>query len=304
MAFLFAGLFTLAFLGCKKTLNDPSVTSDGKAVTLATPVLSCGTSTSASINLSVCGGSSLGAPAGFSVQWMLKADLDALGGVWPAYDGTSPNFCKASFSGVPGCSQYNVVGTNCVTVNIGDNLFDACGASSTCTNAPLLCGTEYAFRAFAHNDPKTGAGKSAFTKTLICKTSECTATESCTYTQGYWKTHGPVPTGNNSNVWKVTSLTLGTVEYTDLQLLDILNTPAQGNGLVSLAHQLIAAKLNIASGADGAVIAISITEADALIGGLVIPIVGTGSLAPSVTSTLNGIFTSYNEGATGPGHCK
>ena len=34
------------------------------------------------------------------------------------------------------------------------------------------------------------------------------------------------------------------------QLLAILNEPARGNGLVILAHQLIAAELNIAQGAD------------------------------------------------------
>ncbi|HXU65209.1 MAG TPA: hypothetical protein VN962_26095, partial [Polyangia bacterium] len=77
----------------------------------------------------------------------------------------------------------------------------------------------------------------------------------CTFTQGYWKTHGPIPAGNNSNEWPVTSLTLGNVNYTDLQLQSIFDTPAGGNGLISLSHQLIAAKLNIANGADGSSVA-------------------------------------------------
>ncbi len=71
----------------------------------------------------------------------------------------------------------------------------------------------------------------------------------CTYTQGFWKNHGPNPSGNNQNEWPVTSLTLGSVSYSDLELESILNTPVGGNGLISLAHQLIAAKLNVANGA-------------------------------------------------------
>ncbi len=302
---LVAGLLTIAFFACKKELKDPSVTSDAKAVVLAAPQITCGISTTTSITLHVCGGNSLGAPAGVSIQWMLKSDLDALNGVWPDYDATTGNFCKLSLSGVPGCSNYNIVGTNCFNIKIGDNLFDECGASSTCVNTPLLCGHDYAFRAFAHNDPKTGAGRSPYTATLYCSTLPCTNLEGgCTYTQGYWKTHGPSPTGNNTNVWAVTSLYLGTVSYTDTQLQSIFDTPAGGNGLIALAHQLIAAKLNIASGSDGTAIQSSIDAADALIGGLVIPPVGTDYLDPSVTSSLVAALTAYNEGTTGPGHCK
>jgi len=116
----------------------------------------------------------------------------------------------------------------------------------------------------------------------------------CTYSQGYWKTQGG---------WPVSGLTLGTVSYTDAELLSILNTAPAGNGLIILAHQLIAAKLNIANGASNAAIAGSITAADALIGGLTVPPVGGGSLAPASTSALTQALTDFNEGVTGPGHC-
>jgi hypothetical protein len=125
----------------------------------------------------------------------------------------------------------------------------------------------------------------------------------CTLTQGYWKTHGPIPLGNNTNTWPVTSLMLGTVSYTDLQLLSIFNTPPAGNGLLSLAHQLIAAKLNIIRGADDSAIAATIIAADTLIDGLVVPPVGSGSLNPSATSALTDALDDYNSGLTGPGHC-
>ena len=125
----------------------------------------------------------------------------------------------------------------------------------------------------------------------------------CTYTQGYWKSHGPDAKGNNSNEWPVTSLTIGGISYTDDQLQEILDEPVRGNGLVSLSHQLIAAKLNVANGADDAAIAGAIADADALITGLIVPPIGNDSLNTAVTSSLNDALTDFNEGTSGPGHC-
>jgi hypothetical protein len=113
-----------------------------------------------------------------------------------------------------------------------------------------------------------------------------------------------VPTGDNVNQWPVTSMTLGTVLYTDLQMQSIFDQPAQGNGLISLAHQLMAAKLNIANGADSSAVTQAINDADALIAGRVVPPVGTGILSSSSTSALVNTLTAYNEGAIGPGHCE
>ena len=73
--------------------------------------------------------------------------------------------------------------------------------------------------------------------------------------------------------------------------------------MIALAHQLIAAKLNVANGADATAVAQAISDADALIGALVVPPIGAGFLAPSVTSALTTALANYNEGATGPGHC-
>jgi len=116
-----------------------------------------------------------------------------------------------------------------------------------------------------------------------------------TLTQGYWKSH--------PEAWPVTSLTLGAVSYTHTQLLQILHTPVSGNGLIALAHQLIAAKLNVASGANPSAISSTIVAADALIGSLVVPPVGTGFLKPSVTSAHVRTLDDWNNGVIGPGHC-
>jgi len=96
---------------------------------------------------------------------------------------------------------------------------------------------------------------------------------------------------------------LGAVSYSESQLLQILNRPAQGNGLVILAHQLIAAKLNIANGADPTAVQQFVNNADNMVGGLIVPPIGNGYLSPSQTSELTDTLTEYNEGTIGPGHC-
>lgn len=108
---------------------------------------------------------------------------------------------------------------------------------------------------------------------------------SCNRTRGYWDTH--------PNSWPLTNLTLGSVSYTETQLISILNNPTTMNGLVSLASQLIAAKLNTACGASSDIAAL-IAQADAMIGSLVVPPVGSDYLNPSTTSSLTDALDRFN----------
>lgn len=267
---------------------------------MSTPRVACAGAGDANLFVSVTAGTT-GAPAGFSLQWTTEHEFNNLfGGIWPASD-TTVGFCKASFSGNAFGSRYNLSPNESTTVEIGDFLFDS-GASTTCAQ-PLACGATYVFRAFAHAD-STRQRSDFTTPNLSCATTPCEPTGGCTLTQGYWKTHGPIPTGNNSNMWPVTELALGNVTYTELQLQAILDKPAQGNGLIALAHQLIAAKLNVANGADSTSIAAAIASADAMVGNLVVPPVGGSSLPTSVTSSLTSALDGYNNGLTGPGHCQ
>jgi cysteine-rich repeat protein len=112
---------------------------------------------------------------------------------------------------------------------------------------------------------------------------------------GFWKNH--------TDVWPVSSLTLGSVSYSKEELLSILQSPVAGNGLIQLAHQLIAAKLNGAQGADSSSVSGAIADADALIGSLVVPPIGGDALRPGTTSALTSALDSFNSGLTGPGHC-
>src|SRR5262249_45650729 len=90
----------------------------------------------------------------------------------------------------------------------------------------------------------------------------------------------------------------GTVSYTEAQLRSILATSVAGNGIVELAHQLIAAKLNVASGATSPTLTAAIANADALIGSRVVPPVGTGFLPTSATPPLTKQLDSINSGRT------
>jgi hypothetical protein len=120
--------------------------------------------------------------------------------------------------------------------------------------------------------------------------------QGCTYSHGFWMNH--------SEAWPVASLDLGSSSYDQAQLLSILKQPSQGNGLVILAHQLVAAKLNIANGADDTAVAATITASDALIGANVVPPVGSASVPPSTVEGLSQTLDQYNNGAIGPGHCQ
>ena len=277
----------------------PGVTPNPAPTPVVNPIaISYETSAASNIAISVTAGQT-GAPAGFSIQWMTLADYVALGNQWPGAsevpNAQAPSFCKAHFSGITpssSCIPYNLHSGQSVTVNIGDDsLYDNCAVTSPCSGAPLLCNTAYVFRASALD----ATGQLRVSETITCATMPCVEGGSCTYSQGYWRNH--------PNAWPVTGLTIGTVTYQAAELMAILDNPAQGNGLVILAHQLIAAKLNIANGADPSAVQQAITDADNMVGALVAPPIGNGYLTPDQTGDLTETLTEYNEGTIGPGHC-
>ncbi len=241
------------------------------------------------IDLDIHGGAS-GAPAGFAVQWMKKSDYDLSG--WPA-DEYDPKVDYCDFTGDPTLnldsrsSTFKLSGDGLIKVEMGD-LFDETGCYATYADG-LTPGTEYVFRVHAEGD--ANGGESAFSQNEFASTldgAECT--------QGFWKTHPEVwPAG-------CTPMLLGTVAYTQAELLQIYNMSAgsdpncPGNGLLSLAHQLITTKLNLCNGSDPIPIQQTVNDADALIDGLVIPPIGSGCLASSQTSDLTETLDDYNNG--------
>lgn len=112
-------------------------------------------------------------------------------------------------------------------------------------------------------------------------------------TQGYWKNH--------AEAWPVGALSIGDRTYTRDELLAILRTSVQGNGAISLAHQLIAAKLNLAAGGDPSdAVMQAVRDADRLIGSINLTAAGRSRganwLAPSATSALTSLLDNFNNG--------
>jgi hypothetical protein len=263
-------------------------------VPLEVPAVSFVTADRTSITLQVQAGSS-GAPAGFTVEW-LPADQYRASGGWPV---SAASVSGSDFSGVPtlsptpGLGGFQLGADQAAEVVIG-KLFDETGLEAS-NSAELEEGTEYAVRVRAAG---AGAGReeSPNSPTLFCRTPLRTSTD-CTVTQGYWKNH--------PGSWsRVISLKLGSVTYDQAQILDILRQPAKGNGLVSLAHQLIATRLNLLLGAvPPESVNLAVSLADTAIGTLVVPPVGGGRLVPGSTSPITWTLDEFNNGLLGPGHC-
>ena len=132
----------------------------------------------------------------------------------------------------------------------------------------------------------------------------------CTFTQGYWKTHAiyaPKPqfAKKRDATWdEVGPLAENTVFFlSGTTWINVFHTPPKGNAYYNLAHQYMAAKLNVLwrrqrSGERG--------HGDRECRGLVCVV----SAEPLVLEdeqgqvmAAAGILGSYNEGSIGPGHC-
>lgn len=223
-----------------------------------------------------------GAPAGFAIQWLKEADFVALGG-WPASE-SDPALHTATFLGTPtlntveGTVSFMLDPYETAVIQLGD-LFDETGVLAVRGNDELVSGTRYVYRVRANGSDDGGLtfAASPYGATSSFETSPHDDDEDCVHSEGHWKSH--------PEKWPVSSMRLGSVVYTKAQLRAILDRSARGNGLVSLAHELIAAKLNVLAGAQaspGTVQAIG--AADGLIAGLVIPPVGNGYLNPDQTN--------------------
>ncbi|MBI5169554.1 MAG: hypothetical protein HZA61_08710 [Candidatus Eisenbacteria bacterium] len=269
-----------------------AVRAQAQDVTLDAPELTPVLAGQGKVRVTIEAGAS-GAPEGFSVWWMPRSRFEEYGSNWnnvPTWARRSASFVGEASLNTWGeqTQNFQLGGYSRLDVELGD-LFDESGVLGAVADE-LSPAVEYVMTAFANAPQGTHA---AFSAAVYSVTQ--VSGDNCTYTQGYWKTH--------PEAWPVSSLTLGTVSYTKTQLLAILAQPVQGNGLVSLARQLIAAKLNLAAGASPSAIASIITMADGLIAGRVVPPNGSGSRTTSSTSVITQALDDFNNGLSGPGHC-
>jgi hypothetical protein len=267
-------------------------------IELDAPDIVPGIVASSLVHVDVVAGAS-GAPNGFTIEWTTRAHFDDLGGIWPDDPSADPALHVAVFLGNPtlntveGTTTFLLAPGASATVQLGD-IFDETGvvASDLDVNE-MQQGTEYIFRVKANGDGGVATGgaglfpSSPYSPERSCFTKPHDDNHDCVHSQGYWKNH--------PSAWPVSSVRLGSIIYTKTQALAILNQPAVGNGLVSLAHQLIAAKLNVAAGAvPGTLIAGAISTSDAIIGSKIVPPIGAGYLAPSTTSHLTDDLEEFN----------
>lgn len=121
----------------------------------------------------------------------------------------------------------------------------------------------------------------------------------CPLGQGFWKNH--------PSAWPVGTLMLGGQTYSERELLRVLRMPIGGSpgsdASLILAHQLIAAKLNIANGSDPTAIAATVADGDRLLA----PFGGKLPYGVRPSSTLGhamvndaGLLDAYNSGRQTP----
>jgi hypothetical protein len=136
--------------------------------------------------------------------------------------------------------------------------------------------------------------------------TDCDEDVGCTRTQGYWKTHsiyGPAPYDDTwAAIGEDTTFFLSGQSY-----YEVMWTAPKGNAYYNLAHQYIAAVLNIEAGATAPDEVIdAIAEAELLF----------AAWTPAQVGALRGnaalrkdflelaeLLDDYNNGLIGPGHC-
>ena len=173
----------------------------------------------------------------------------------------------------------------------------------------------------------SGSGSETYTKTFTCDrdagkhantatiretgqsddasvTVTCTPPdEGCSLTQGYWKTHskyGPAP---YDSTWALIGEDTPFFSSGKTWYQAINQSSAGGNAYYILAHQYIAARLNIAAGT-GSTSAVNAALAGAT------AFFGTYTPSSTLSATVRaqaiayaGTLADYNEGDIGPGHC-
>jgi len=118
----------------------------------------------------------------------------------------------------------------------------------------------------------------------------------CPRSHGWWKNH--------TDGWTVDSLRLGAHGYTRTLLVEILGMATGGDASVILGRQLIAAKLNVASGSDDSAAADSISRADDLLDGFVGPLpyrIHASTAEGQAMVAVGAVLEDYNLGQLTPG---
>jgi hypothetical protein len=130
----------------------------------------------------------------------------------------------------------------------------------------------------------------------------------CTLTQGYWKTHSVLgPASKADPTWNLVGGPNTTFFLSGQSWYQVFWTAPAGNVYYQLAHQYMAARLNILNGASAPASVTSAIIAATNFFNTYTPAQAAAfaksSAARANALSLASTLGSYNEGAIGPGHC-
>ena len=160
------------------------------------------------------------------------------------------------------------------------------------------------------DSPKNG--DSFITGTVLLSTTVKEKDPGCTLTQGYWKTHSTYgPTSKPDDTWIEVGGPDANFYLSNQTWIEVFNTSVSGNSYYQLAHQYMAAYLNMLNGAMvPTVVQDAMDEAESIFEGTepgyYKKVKGVSQASKDEISQLTSLAAtlgSYNEGIIGPGHC-
>lgn len=198
--------------------------------------------------------------------------------VTPHFDTTPPNItCPANITTPVD------LGKCTAAVHFMPTVSDNCAVSAVCSPP-----SGAAFPLGTTTDTCTATDQAGLTARCSFNVT-VTAGNTCPQAQGYWKNH--------TDLWAVNALTLGSVTYSQTELLSILNSSSSGDASVVLAKPLIAALLNLASGSNPVPICGTIADANSALDSCTLPC-GTSTKSTVGQQMLSDASTldAYNNG--------
>ena len=154
------------------------------------------------------------------------------------------------------------------------------------------------------NGVDTKNGDSFITSAVVVTT---TYDQGCTLTQGYWKTHSEYgPAAKPDATWAEVGGPDAAFFLSGQTYLEVLNTAVKGNAYYILAHQFIAAELNMYAGAYLGEVADEFSEAADLLAlytpDQIAAMKGNNPVRKMFVE-LGEMLDKFNNGIIGPGHC-
>ena len=127
---------------------------------------------------------------------------------------------------------------------------------------------------------------------------------SCTLTQGYWKTHsvyGPAP---YDSAWSLLPQAEATPFFSSgTTWFGVYAVRPRDGAYWQLAHQYVAAKLNSLTGTSLASVQAAFDAATTLFSTKTPADIGKNGPAANQAKSLASALEAFNSGAVGPGHC-